>query len=155
MMAPRVEQRRWIPTGVREMRWALLVGALLLALLPEALAVKKGSENVHRADADCARCHTAERGALESDRAAARTLLAADLEDRCYACHSDEGPSHHTGMRPKKPVPDILPLSPQGLITCATCHFIHGEKNPFGQFVRVDNTRGGLCLTCHELSELQ
>jgi predicted CXXCH cytochrome family protein len=52
-------------------------------------------------------------------------------------------------------VPDTLPLSRDGLITCATCHFIHGEKNPYGDFVRMDNTRGGLCLTCHELKELQ
>jgi hypothetical protein len=85
---------------------------------------------------------------------AARGLLVPDLESRCIACH-DEGPSHHTGIRPKKPVPDTLPLSRDGLITCATCHFIHGEQDPYGDFVRIDNARGGLCLTCHELQELQ
>jgi len=25
----------------------------------------------------------------------------------------------------------------------------------FGDFVRIDNRRGALCLTCHQLSELQ
>jgi hypothetical protein len=109
---------------------------------------------VHRPDVDCRSCHTVERDVLEQDRAAARTLLASDLEERCILCHGNEGPSHHTGVRPTKPVPETLPLSAEGLITCATCHWVHGEQNPFGDFVRINNARGGLCLTCHELSEL-
>jgi len=52
-------------------------------------------------------------------------------------------------------VPDALPLSVEGLITCATCHFMHGEQAPFRDFVRIENSRGGLCLTCHDLSELE
>jgi hypothetical protein len=32
---------------------------------------------------------------------------------------------------------------------------MHGESNTFGDFVRIDNRRGGLCLTCHQLEELQ
>ena len=70
------------------------------------------------------------------------------------ACH-DEGPSHLTGVAPKKAVPDTLRLSQEGLITCATCHFAHGEQNPHNDFLRMDNSRGALCLTCHELSELE
>ena len=119
-----------------------------------ARATPKG-DNVHRADAACAACHTAEHATIAADPQAARTtLLAPDVENRCYACH-DEGPSHHTGIRPKKPVPESLPLSSSGLITCNTCHFVHGDQNPFGDFLRINNSRGGLCLTCHELSELQ
>lgn len=135
-------------------RWCVVAIVPLLTVLAPALAKKTGAENVHRTDSDCRGCHTAERDTLERDRLAARALLAADLEARCIVCH-DEGPSHHTGIRPKKPVPDTLPLSAEGLITCATCHFVHGEQNPFGAFLRVDNGRGGLCLTCHELSELE
>jgi len=131
---------------------ALLVLAVSLAVVE---AKPKGA-NVHRADADCASCHTGERTALQTDPSAARTsLLVENIDDRCSACHDDEGPSHHVGIRPKKPVPDTLPLSGSGMIACFTCHFIHGERNPFGDFVRIDNARGGLCLTCHELSELQ
>jgi len=134
-----------------------VVAALVLLGVPlTVVQAKPKADNVHRPDADCARCHTAERAALEADPNAARTtLLAPDIEDRCNGCHNDEGPSHHVGIRPHKPVPDTLPLSGSGLITCSTCHFIHGERNPFGDFVRLDNSRGGLCLTCHELSELQ
>ena len=131
-------------------------GVVVLALLAGTLVLAKRSdrENVHRPDADCAGCHTADAATLRKDPVAARDLLVPDLESRCIACH-DEGPSHHTGIRPKKPVPDTLPLSRDGLITCATCHSMHGEQNPYGDFVRIDNTRGGLCLTCHELKELQ
>lgn len=131
--------------------------ALLLAMgsLRVGLAKKPPGENVHRPDAECTACHTTERGMLERDRKAARALLAGDLEERCILCHGDEGPSHHTGIQPRKPVPDMLPLSVEGLITCATCHFMHGEPNSAGDFLRIDNSRGGLCLTCHELSELQ
>jgi hypothetical protein len=119
------------------------------------VAARPLGPNVHRPDGDCRACHTADRDTLDGDRAAARTFLAADLEPRCLLCHGDQGPSHHTGILPRKPVPDILPLSPEGLITCATCHFMHGEPAPFVDFVRIDNTRGGLCLACHALSELE
>ena len=123
---------------------------MLLAL---ALAKPHG-DDVHRPDADCAPCHAADAGTLRADPARARNLLATDLEQRCSACHGDEGPSHPTGMAPRQPVPDTLPLS-RGRITCGTCHFLHGESNRFGDLLRLDNERGGLCLTCHQLSELQ
>jgi mono/diheme cytochrome c family protein len=121
----------------------------------EVLARRPRGENVHRLEGDCVVCHGAERAALERDTAAAGSVLAADLEARCLVCHGDEGPSHRTGIRPRKPVPAFLPLSPEGLVTCATCHFMHSEPQAFRDFVRVENSRGGLCLTCHELSELQ
>src|SRR5262249_36831890 len=147
---------RWRGPGVgSRWGWRLLVPVLLATLLAVVWAKKPPGENVHRADADCSGCHTADQATLERDGIAARAHLAADLEERCILCHNDEGPSHHTGIRPKKPVPDILPLSAEGLITCATCHFVHGEPNALDDFLRIDNRRGGLCLTCHELSELQ
>jgi len=119
-----------------------------------AAAKKPPRENVHRPDAECGGCHTAERPVLDGNPAAARALIAPDLEERCIGCH-DEGPSHHTGIRPQKPVPDILPLSADGLITCSTCHFVHGEPKAMKDFLRIENSRGGLCLTCHTLAELQ
>jgi hypothetical protein len=131
------------------------VSCLLLPALAVVLARKPPGENVHRPDARCTSCHTADAPVLEADRAAARGLLAADLEERCILCHGNEGPSHHTGIRPRGPVPDTLPLSAEGLITCATCHFVHGEPEAVGESLRIDNSRGALCLTCHTLSELQ
>jgi hypothetical protein len=128
---------------------------LVVTAFAVVLARRSDHENVHRPDAECTGCHSADRPTLEADRAAARFLLVPDLEQRCLVCHDDEGPSHHTGIRPRKAVPDALPLSQDGLIVCSTCHFMHGEHNDFGDFVRIDNTRGGLCLACHELRELQ
>ncbi|HUK33062.1 MAG TPA: cytochrome c3 family protein [Vicinamibacterales bacterium] len=116
---------------------------------------KPEHENVHHPDADCTPCHGQNREILQADSATARTLLVPNIDDYCYSCHDDEGPSHHVGIKPKKPVPDLLPLSGDGLITCGTCHFVHGEKTSNESFERIDNSRGGLCLTCHELSELQ
>ena len=97
----------------------------------------------------------AARALLEQDRVAARTQLLPDVDERCNTCHGDEGPSHRVGIAPRGGLPETLPLSSRGTIMCATCHYIHGERNPFGDFVRVDNSRGALCLTCHKLEELQ
>ena len=131
------------------MGWPVLGLLLSMGPLAMVLAKKPPGDNVHLSAAECTACHTTERAMLERDRIAARARLASDLEERCILCHGDEGPSHHTGIRPRKPVPDTLPLSVEGLITCATCHFMHGEPNSAGDFLRIDNSRGGLCLTCH------
>ena len=138
--------------GFPRVGW-IVCGLVLLVTSVAAVQAKSTRENLHVPDADCARCHTADRPALEGNPVAAPHQLVPDVEQRCNACH-DEGPSHRTGMPPHNPVPE-LPLSDSGLITCATCHFIHGERNPHGDFVRIDNSRGGLCLTCHKLEELQ
>lgn len=132
-----------------------VVGLLLLAAAFAVVQAAPKGGNVHQSQADCTGCHTADRATLEHDPRAAPALIVSDVDARCSGCHDDEGPSHHVGVRPAKPVPEALPLSASGLITCATCHFVHGERNLFGAFVRVDNSRGGLCLTCHTLAELQ
>jgi len=112
-----------------------------------ALAVDAGRhENPHRPGAQCGTCHTT--------GTPGGTDLAPDLEARCATCH-DEGPSHRTGMPPVRPEPPQLPLSPDGRITCGTCHFLHGEPAPGEAFCRVDNRKGALCLSCHQLAELQ
>ncbi len=155
MMMRLFMEARWRRPGMWSgWGWRVLVPLLVGMLLAAAVAKPPPGQNVHRSDAVCTGCHTADQGTLERDRVAARSLLAADLEERCILCH-DEGPSHHTGIRPKKPVPDTLPLSGEGLITCATCHFVHGEPEAVGEALRIDNTQGRLCLTCHELAELR
>ena len=146
--------RRWRAGGWRSVGQCAS-GLALLAVLGASVHAKPKGDTVHRPEAACTACHTAEQAALTADPAAARTtLLAPDVEARCYACH-DEGPSHHTGIAPRKPVPVSLPLSSTGRITCGTCHFVHGDHNSFGAYLRLDNARGGLCLSCHELSELE
>jgi len=132
----------------------MLFTLALLTASRQLAEAKPARENVHKPDTDCAGCHTADRASLQGNPAAAPHQVVPDVEQRCTTCH-DEGPSHRTGLPPRSPIPDSLPLADGGLITCATCHFMHGEQNPFGDFVRLDNSRGGLCLTCHKLEELQ
>ena len=133
----------------------VLAVVLILAVVLTAAAARPRGENVHHRDVDCRTCHTADAAALSADAAAAKAALAGDLEARCMGCHGDQGPSHRTGVRPMKTVPPDLPLTADGTVGCATCHFIHGENDAFGDFLRRDNRRGGLCLSCHELAELQ
>src|SRR5438093_8664077 len=138
--------------GLWSWRVSRPAAALLLLAAPLGIALARGprGDDVHRPDGECTACHSVGRTMLEQDRPAARGLLAPDLEERCLLCHGDQGASHHTGIKPRKPVPAALPLSAEGLITCATCHFMHGEPNSFDDFVRIDNSRGRLSLTCHE-----
>jgi len=144
-------RRRRGPAG----RLAALAAGIALVALAGALAAKPTGENVHRLDGgNCRSCHTEDAPALNADKAAARTALVPDLEGACDRCH-DEGPSHKTNIPPKRPEPAALPLAADGTIGCATCHWMHGEHNEFGSFLRLDNRKGGLCLSCHELSELQ
>ncbi len=155
-MAPgSMDEPRWGRRGSRWVWRALVTPLVVGALLTLARGTRPKGPDVHRADADCRTCHTADAATLDRDRPAARALVAPDVDSRCNTCHGDEGPSHKIGIRPTRPVPETLPLSGDGLITCATCHFMHGESDRFGDFVRIDNRRGGLCLTCHELSELE
>jgi hypothetical protein len=104
---------------------------------------------------DCAVCHTGDVASLSARREAAGTALVPNLEAVCNGCHADEGPSHRTGMHPKRPDPISLPLAADGTVTCSTCHFVHGETTAAQSFERIDNRHGQLCLTCHELAELE
>lgn len=151
-IAPGSRPRRVPPRA----RVVLAAAALIVVALGGILAAKPHGEDVHHRDGgDCRTCHTQDAAALNADPAAAKTALVPDLEGVCNRCHGDEGPSHKTNIPPKRPEPAALPLAPDGTIGCVTCHWMHGEHNDFGAFLRLDNHEGGLCLSCHELSELQ
>jgi predicted CXXCH cytochrome family protein len=124
-------------------------------LIGLTLAAAPKGEDVHRAEVNCRICHTADKAALNSDPTRAKSLLLPNLETTCNRCHGAEGPSHKTGMKAAMNVPADLPLGGAGIVTCATCHFMHGESNRFGDFLRIDNRRGKLCLSCHKISELK
>src|SRR5689334_19295680 len=116
------------PRGTRFPQLATAVAAAALVLVAATLAAKPKGDDVHRSEAQCATCHTADAAALRQDPKAAASDLAPDLETRCAKCH-DEGPSHRTGIKPVRPVPAALPLAADGTIGCGTCHFMHAEKN--------------------------
>lgn len=134
----------------------IVMGAMgALCLIALARAAPPRGPDVHRPGADCRVCHTADRATLNGNPSRARTLLQPNLEATCNKCHGGEGPSHKTGMKAAMKVPAELPLGSGEIVTCATCHFMHGESNQFGDFLRIDNHRGKLCLSCHKLSELK
>jgi hypothetical protein len=150
------EEWRMIPQSGHRRSSLLVLGIMAaLSLVTITLAAAPRGEDVHRADANCRVCHTADRATLNGNPARARTLLVPNLEATCNRCHGSEGPSHKTGMRAAMKVPAALPLDPGGIVTCATCHFLHGENNQFGDFLRIDNRRGKLCLSCHKISDLK
>jgi hypothetical protein len=151
-------EQSWINRLHQRRRWDRFLAAGCggaFCLMGLSLAAAPRGEDVHRADANCRICHTADRTALNSNPARARVLLVPNLEATCNRCHGSEGPSHKTGMKATTRVPAELPLDAGGIVTCATCHFMHGESNAFGDFLRIDNRRGKLCLSCHKISELR
>lgn len=79
----------------------------------------------------------------------------------CVACHQpDPDASHPTGMAPKMPTPDHLPLTDDGRMTCLTCHdydvatwrehALAPDARPIELRLSVDRER--LCLQCHDAS---
>ncbi len=69
----------------------------------------------------------------------------------CHRCHPPEilGVSHPVGVAQKggTNVPDYLPTLEGGVITCVTCHEVHGGNRK--HFTRMDATKD-LCNTCHK-----
>jgi predicted CXXCH cytochrome family protein len=71
--------------------------------------------------------------------------------DACYQCHPPEdlGVSHPVGVGPggKTKIPDDLPTLEGGIITCFTCHNVHGSSRRY--FARKKITKD-VCISCHE-----
>jgi predicted CXXCH cytochrome family protein len=105
--------------------------------------------NAHPFGTPCSSCHTAPKASLVAASPAC-TKMVDSIDGECLRCHYDGPISHPIGMpNSKKAAPD-LPLGRDGKITCVTCHYGHSNQNPFGQLLRKNNRRGGLCLSCHD-----
>ncbi len=105
--------------------------------------------NAHPFGTPCQSCHTAPKPSLVPGGPASRNMVAS-INGECLRCHYDGPITHPVGVsNSKKTAPD-LPLSQDGKITCVTCHVGHSNQNSFGQLLRKNNRRGGLCLSCHD-----
>jgi predicted CXXCH cytochrome family protein len=131
---------------------ASALGTLVLMSLALAHTPRAQGEDVHKRDSNCRACHTVDADALNRNPKAAAATLLPNLDATCNRCHAAQGASHKVGVAAKKSVPE-LPLS-EGKLTCATCHFMHGEGGG-PDFLRIDNRRGKMCLSCHTMAELQ
>jgi hypothetical protein len=104
-------------------------------------------------------------------------LFTKDIVNLCRDCHiMVHRMSHPVDIRPQEGVPPELPLDSEGTMTCSTCHDPHSDqfsKKPFVNrgvagrlkgllssadyptyFLRMPNTVGQLCLSCHESEEI-
>ncbi|MFH1289054.1 MAG: hypothetical protein ABII25_10250 [bacterium] len=107
----------------------------------------------------CSQCH------IMDDTRSKTPRFKKSVTDLCIKpCHSGGalGVSHPVEVVPDFKVPDFLPLE-NGEVTCGTCHNPHsspiiktksliGWKGGKSYFLRVDNSHGELCRTCHEAS---
>ena len=106
---------------------------------------------------------TSETELLTSPTASADAQKSANGQDRplvtkeeltikgCGRCHPSEllGVSHPVGIPVKMGtnVPDDLPTLKDGIITCVTCHSVHGGVRKY--FARKEITKD-ICITCHK-----
>jgi len=106
--------------------------------------------NMHSSTKDCESCHIKPQVQLAHLSPVETKAMRSDINADCIKCHYD-GPITHPINVPnnKKKAPD-LPLSPNGNITCVTCHVGHRQQDKFGNMLRKDNRRGGLCNSCHD-----
>lgn len=126
----------------------VILGALLLT---SALVYSKGKKAHDFEKTECGICHT-------SDSASIRNEAYAALTSKCMSCHTtlyDKGYMHPVDITPiNVHVPLDFPLSPTGLITCATCHDIHTEpETPNGKrsyFLRRYEKGKPFCNICHQ-----
>ncbi len=113
---------------------AALLTFLLLPLTVSALGDSPAPLTGAHAFLDCAMCHV-ENGTVD-----------------CDTCHTADLNPHPVGVAASMKVPPDMPLGPDGLLRCYTCHRIHGGK-PGDSYLRNARTEHGrrvFCYKCHE-----
>ncbi|HUV50071.1 MAG TPA: cytochrome c3 family protein [Anaerolineae bacterium] len=69
----------------------------------------------------------------------------------CYQCHSPEdlGLTHPVGvvLKGTMKTPNDLPVLKGNIITCVTCHNVHGANRPY--LARQEMTHD-VCVSCHD-----
>ena len=160
---------RWV--SLTEAKYRILGTFLVFLLLVPSLAT--GARNPHAfmdESSKCLHCH-------ESKPVMAGGRFVKDVVSLCRDCHSVvHRMSHPVDVRPQGDVPEDLPLDHEGTITCATCHDPHAASSsakPYlsrgiverlrgmfsstgysTYFLRMPNTEGQLCLSCHGKEEV-
>ncbi len=68
----------------------------------------------------------------------------------CWECHEAVENPHPVGVSPTIPLPDWVPLGPDGALLCRSCHRLHGG-DPATRFLAgpAGATRLGFCVSCH------
>ncbi|MCB2183402.1 MAG: hypothetical protein KQH63_15315 [Desulfobulbaceae bacterium] len=103
----------------------------------------------------CVICHQGDPSSTLSLGQSSPTLAC----NNCHAAILESGFMHPYDVRPDKVViPMDMPLSPNGLIVCTTCHDVHaGNMDPLSEktyFLRRQLRGREFCLICHSQSGL-
>jgi len=131
----------------RGIRYAFLL--FILAALVVVYALEKGPHSFR--NSECDTCHVKDSaGHIVRELKAPVALL-------CMRCHEKiftEGFIHPINVKPVRTViPSDMPLSPEGEITCNTCHDVHAAYlTPYGtttHFLRRLQGRRDFCAVCH------
>ena len=162
-------RKPWNFSGEIERVW--FGGLILLIILVPVIT--EGAQNPHAFMNDpsrCLHCH-------DTRPVGPGGLFIKDIVSLCRDCHSmAHRMSHPVDIRPQEDAHPELPLDHEGTITCSTCHDPHSDpssatpyvnrgiverlKGMFSSagyptyFLRMSNTQGQLCLSCHESEEV-
>lgn len=124
---------------------------LVLFFLAATVLVYCLERNPHDFSASqCALCH-------QGDPSSALSIAQTSLSQACRRCHQkifDSGYMHPVDIAPQKVmIPRDMPLSRNGLLTCNTCHDVHGDYlRPDGSqsyFLRRNVSGKAFCAACH------
>lgn len=157
------------------MRFLMIFMMVFHAVLVNA---EKGPANPHETNTlvrgdGCLLCHLEEPDVLptESGRSLAVNLsdYGKDGVAMCTDCHDAGSAAHMVGKLSPVMIPENMPLSKRGSVTCLTCHYVHGslesdrpqanvsfldrlfasERMYKSYLLRQTNENGELCLLCH------
>ncbi len=106
--------------------------------------------DVHNATQSCDTCHFISQARFAHATPVETTAMKPDIDADCMKCHYGGPITHPINVPNTKKKAKDLPLSPDGNITCVTCHIGHKQQDKFGAMLRKDNRRGGLCNSCHD-----
>lgn len=102
----------------------------------------------------CTHCHLLVPG---SSKRVQKKVFRKNIDSLCQECHEaalEDNLNHRVGIRPSMKIPEDLHLSPNGELSCITCHNPHANYlDPSGRnktyFLRRGMLKRELCLACH------
>lgn len=102
-------------------------------------------------DSECFMCHFT----LPQEGDPFPPTFTDEITTLCTECHGVSPLSHVVDVVPNIQVPEYMPLSETGTLTCATCHDPHMRSvNPVTgkktYFLRTGRIGKAFCLVCHE-----
>ena len=134
------------------MRQKIIV-ALFFSFMVLLVLVVFSLENQPHAFKQCSSCHVSKNpsGAQSRQMIAPITML---CSSNCHEKIFTEGYMHPVDVRPQQVnVPDDMPLSRSGELTCSSCHDVHAEYyTPYGaptHYLRRQEAGKAFCKICH------